>query len=129
MAGRDWMVCGALLAALGVGLGAIGAHVLKGKLDAEQLVTYETGVRFQLFHAIALVLLGLIVERYAGGMLQGAGWAMLVGIVLFSGGIYAYLATDLKPFVAVVPVGGLAFILGWLLLAGGLLMRGMSGGE
>jgi uncharacterized membrane protein YgdD (TMEM256/DUF423 family) len=114
------MICGAALAALGVGLGAIGAHVLKDKLSAEQLVTYETGVRYQLFHAIALVLVGLIVERYAGAMLQGAGWAMLLGVLLFSGGIYAWLATGIKPFVHVVPIGGLSLIAGWVLVAVGL---------
>ncbi len=74
-----------------------------------------------MFHAIALVLVGLIVERYAGAMLQGAGWAMLVGVLLFSGGIYAWLATGIKPFVHVVPIGGLSLIAGWVLLAVGLL--------
>ncbi len=123
MTGRYWMACGAAIAALGVGLGAIGAHALKEKLSAEQLVTYETGVRYQLFHALALIVVGLIAEHYAGGLVQGAGWAMLLGIVLFSGGIYAWLATGVKPFVHVVPVGGLSLIVGWLLLAVGLLMH------
>jgi uncharacterized membrane protein YgdD (TMEM256/DUF423 family) len=121
MAGRYWMVCGAVLAAVGVGLGAIGAHVLKERLSAEQLVTYETGVRYHLFHALALIVIGLIIERQTNGLLQGSAWLMLIGLILFSGGIYAYLGTGVKPFVHIVPVGGLALIVSWLLLAVGLL--------
>ncbi|HEX4142829.1 MAG TPA: DUF423 domain-containing protein [Pirellulales bacterium] len=122
MAGRYWMVCGALLAAVGVGLGAIGAHVLKERLSAEQLVTYETGVRYHLFHALALIVVGLVIERYSSSLLQASAVAMLLGIVLFSGGIYAWLATAIKPFVHIVPIGGLGLIVGWLLLAAGLLL-------
>ncbi len=85
MAGRYWMVCGAVLAALGVGLGAIGAHVLKERLSAEQLVTYETGVRYHLYHALALIVIGLVIERYAGSLLQASAVAMLLGIVLVFG--------------------------------------------
>jgi uncharacterized membrane protein YgdD (TMEM256/DUF423 family) len=123
MAGRYWIVCGALVAALGVGLGAIGAHVLKERLTADQLVSYETGVRYHLFHALALIVVGLVIERHAGGLLQASAIAMLLGIVLFSGGIYAWLATAIKPFVHIVPIGGLALIVGWLLLAAGLLVQ------
>jgi len=121
MAGRYWMVCGALLAAIGVGLGAIGAHVLKERLTTEQLVTYETGVRYHLFHALALIVVGLVIERYTSSLLQASAVLLTVGIVLFSGGIYAWLATAVKPFVHIVPIGGLALIVGWLLLAAGLL--------
>ncbi len=122
----DGLGCGPLVAALGVGLGAIGAHVLKDKLSAEQLVTYESGVRYHLFHALAtVVLVGLIVQAlaHAGGMLQGAGWAACwLAWFCSPGGIYAWLATGVKPFVHVVPVGGLLLIAGWLLLAVGLLV-------
>ena len=121
MAGRYWMVCGALLAAIGVGLGAIGAHVLKERLSAEQLVTYETGVRYHLFHALALIVVGLVIERDTSSLLQASAVLLTVGILLFSGGIYAWLATAIKPFVHIVPIGGLALIVGWLLLAAGLL--------
>lgn len=126
MAGRYWMVCGAVLAAVGVGLGAIGAHVLKEKLSADQLVTYETGVRYHLFHALALIVIGLIIERHTSSLLTASAVLMLVGIVLFSGGIYAWLATAIKPFVHIVPIGGLALIVGWLLLAVGLLVAGKN---
>ncbi|HTU25401.1 MAG TPA: DUF423 domain-containing protein [Pirellulales bacterium] len=128
MTGRMWMVCGAVLAAVGVGLGAIGAHALKERLAADQLVTYETGVRYHLYHALALVVVGLILERYASPLLQAAAIAILVGIVLFSGGIYAWLATEIKPFVHVVPVGGLSLIVGWLLLAAGLFAAAVRSG-
>ena len=116
------MAIGGLLAALGVALGAIGAHALKDKLSAEQLGVYETGVRYQLFHALALVIIGLILERYSGGLLQASAYVMLVGVVLFSGGIYAWLASGVKPFVHIVPVGGTLLIVSWVLLAAGLLM-------
>ena len=124
MAGRYWMACGAVLAALGVGLGAIGAHVLKERLSADQLVTYETGVRYHMYHALALIVVGLVIERHTSSLLQASAVAMFLGIVLFSGGIYAWLASAIKPFVHVVPIGGLALIVGWLLLAAGLLAAG-----
>jgi uncharacterized membrane protein YgdD (TMEM256/DUF423 family) len=129
MAGRYWMVCGAVLAALGVGLGAIGAHALKARLTAEQLVTYETGVRYHLYHALALIVVGLVIERYTSSLLQASAVAMLLGIVLFSGGIYAWLATAIKPFVHIVPIGGIALVVGWLLLAAGLLFGLVRGSE
>ena len=83
-----------------------GPTCSKERLSAEQLVTYETGVRYHLFHALALIVVGLVIERYTGSLLQASAVAMLVGIVLFSGGIYAWLATAIKPFVHIVPIGG-----------------------
>jgi len=116
---RFWIVCGSLLAATGVSAGAIGTHFLKEKLqlpDAE-LQTYETAVRYQMFHALALVLVGLLAARIDSRCLTAAGVAFLLGIVLFSGGLYAWLFTGIKPFVHVVPFGGFSWIVGWLLLA------------
>ncbi len=118
MTGRSWIVIGAILAALGVAAGAIGAHVLKEVLKTEnQLQTYEVAVRYQLYHALGLIVVGLLSARAGSAWLTAAGVLFVLGIVLFSGGIYAWLATDATPFVQVVPVGGTSWIIGWLLVA------------
>jgi uncharacterized membrane protein YgdD (TMEM256/DUF423 family) len=119
MHGRLWILCGGLLAALGVATGAIGAHLLKERWnwDAARLEVFETAVRYQMYHAIGLILAGILLAQGAGTPARLAAFAFLLGIVLFSGGIYAYQATGLKPFVMVVPVGGTVWILGWIALA------------
>ena len=108
---------GGLLAALAVGLGALGAHALKSQLTAEQLTTYHTAVQYQMYHAIGLVLVGLLGLYHRSRWFDGAGWSMLIGIILFSGLLYAWLATGRRLFVYPVPVGGVAFIIGWVLMA------------
>lgn len=118
-----FIALGGLLAALAVGLGAIGAHALKSQLTAEQLATYQTAVQYQMYHAIGLVLIGLLEMHHRSRWFDGAGWSMLVGIVLFSGLLYAWLATGRRFFVYPVPVGGVAFIFGWVLLAIGALAQ------
>jgi uncharacterized membrane protein YgdD (TMEM256/DUF423 family) len=120
---RFWLVCGALLAGMGVVAGAIGTHFLKETLElpADKLQTYDVAVRFQMYHAMALLAVGILAALGPSRWLSAAGAAFLLGIVLFSGGIYAWLATDVKPFVHVVPVGGLAWTFGWLTLAIGML--------
>ena len=125
---RYWIALGAVLAAAAVAAGALGAHLLKDLvkrevLSSDQLASFETAVRYQMFHALALVLAGLLLERSPTGLVQAAAIAFLLGIVLFSGGIYGWLATGIKPLVHVVPVGGLTWIVGWLLLAAGALRR------
>jgi len=115
-----FIMLGALLAALAVGLGAIGAHALKSQLTAEQLATYHTAVQYQMYHAIGLVLVGLLGLHHRSRWLDGAGWSMLIGIILFSGLLYAWLVTGRRFFVYPVPVGGVAFIIGWMLMAIGL---------
>jgi uncharacterized membrane protein YgdD (TMEM256/DUF423 family) len=121
MAGRNWIILGALLAAAGVTAGAMGTHLLEEvwKLPEDKLKTYEVAVRYQMYHALGLVMAGLLMGRARSAWLSAAAAAFLLGIVLFSGGIYAWLATDSKPLVQVVPVGGTAWILGWVLLAVG----------
>jgi uncharacterized membrane protein YgdD (TMEM256/DUF423 family) len=108
---------GGLLAALAVALGAIGAHALKPLLSPQQLETFHTAVQYQMVHAVGLVLVGLVSLHKRSRLADLAGWAMLLGIVLFSGFLYAWLATGVKACVHVVPIGGTAFILAWLLLA------------
>ena len=116
-----FIILGGLLAALAVGLGAIGAHALKSQLAPEQLATFHTAVQYQMYHAIGLVLVGLLSLHQRSRWFDGAGWSMLIGIILFSGMLYAWLITGRRVFVYPVPVGGVAFIIGWVLLAiGGL---------
>jgi uncharacterized membrane protein YgdD (TMEM256/DUF423 family) len=111
----NWMVVGALWGLLGVGLGAFGAHGLKS-LSAEQgLAWWETGARYQLIHAVALILLGLLQHHRPGG--DPAGWSFLLGSAVFSGTLYAMALGAPRWLGALTPAGGLAMMLGWLLLA------------
>jgi uncharacterized membrane protein YgdD (TMEM256/DUF423 family) len=100
-----------------VGLGAIGAHALKTQLTPDKLETFHTAVHYQMIHAVGLILVGLLDLYQRSRLFDIAGWAMLVGIILFSGFLFAWLLTGRKAFVYPVPVGGVAFIVGWLSLA------------
>ena len=121
MSGNTWIAVGAVLASIAVAAGAIGSHVLKDKLEPAALETFETAVRYQMYHALGLIVVGLLVFRGASGLLTAAGILFFLGTLLFSGGVYAWLATAQKPFVMVVPIGGSAWILAWLLLAAGAI--------
>ena len=112
---------GGLLAALAVGLGAIGAHALETQLTPGKLETFHTAVHYQMIHAIGLVLVGLLNLYQRNRLFDVAGWAMLVGIIVFSGFLFAWLATGHRFFVYPVPLGGVSFIIGWLALAIGAL--------
>jgi uncharacterized membrane protein YgdD (TMEM256/DUF423 family) len=115
-----WFVSlGALLAAVAVGLGAIGAHALEDRLEPRALETYHTAVHYLMLHAVGLVLVGLLGMHRRSRLLGAAGWVMLAGIFLFSGFLFAWVATGWKPLVYPVPVGGVAFIAAWLLVAAG----------
>jgi uncharacterized membrane protein YgdD (TMEM256/DUF423 family) len=109
---------GALLAALGVLLGAFGAHGLKERLSADMLAVFETGVRYHLVHALGLAAVGLAgFHLGASAWLRGAGWVMLAGLVIFPGTLYALALGGPRWLGAVTPVGGTAFIVAWVLLA------------
>lgn len=112
-----WLVVGALAGAAGVALGAFGAHGLKARVSAEMLAVYETGVRYQMYHALALVAVGLAAGRFAAGWLTLAGWLFLCGIAVFSGTLYAMTFTGARWLGAITPLGGLSLIAGWLALA------------
>ena len=114
---KTFFVLGTLMAAASVGLGAFGAHGLKGALDAAALANYETAARYQMYHAIALVVAAWAVERWPGALTTTAGWLFLAGIVLFCGSLYALSFTGIKWLGAITPLGGIAFIAGWVLLA------------
>jgi uncharacterized membrane protein YgdD (TMEM256/DUF423 family) len=122
MHGRAWILLGCSWAALGVVLGAFGAHLLKSTLAPEQLVTWDTAVRYQLVHALALIAFGLFSERSSGRDYPGA--LLLLGSLFFSGSLYALCFEFLKSVMGpLTPLGGLMMILGWLGFAREALRR------
>lgn len=114
-----WLVAlGALSGALGVAAGAFGAHALAGAVSPERLATFRTGAQYQQVHAAAMVLAGLAAAwRPAWRGAARAGWLFLAGTLLFSGSLYALVLTDTPALGAVAPLGGVAFMAGWLVLA------------
>ena len=119
---KTWLVLGSLNMALAVGLGAFGAHGLKSRLAPEMLETWQTGVTYHFYHAIGLLVLGLTIGKYGhSAWFRGSGWAMLVGILLFSGSLYALSFTGFRKWGMVTPLGGVFFIGAWILLAAGTL--------
>jgi uncharacterized membrane protein YgdD (TMEM256/DUF423 family) len=118
---RTFLFLGGLGGFLGVGLGAFGAHALRGRLSPEMLAVFETGVRYQMYHSLALVLTSIVAARMTGWLVTTAGWSFTAGIVLFSGSLYALALSGVTILGAVTPIGGLAFLVGW----GCLLVAGM----
>jgi len=114
---KNFLLIGALAGFLGVGLGAFGAHGLRGRLAPEMLAVFETGVRYQVYHALALVALSSVMMRLNGWLVVTAGWCFIAGIVLFSGSLYLLAFTGIRALGAVTPLGGLAFLAGWAALA------------
>ena len=113
--------CGAVSAALSVILGAFGAHGLKTRLTPEVLATFETGVQYQFYQSLGLILVGVVLHTVrASTMVSVAGGLMLAGILLFSGSLYLICFTGIRSFGMVAPIGGTAFIAAWLLLAIGV---------
>lgn len=116
-AARLFIAAGALSAAVAVAAGAFGAHALADAVPAARLATFETAARYEMVHALALVLVGLLGERRADRRLRWAGGLFLAGTVLFSGSLYLLVLTDTPWLGIVTPFGGVAFITGWLVLA------------
>ena len=110
---------GALSGFIAVALGAFAAHGLKARLTPDLLATFEVGVRYQMFHALALLGVGWAATRWPGGAVTAAGWLFVAGTLLFSGSLYVLALSGTRWLGAVAPVGGLALLLGWLCLAWG----------
>ena len=108
---------GALSAMLGVGAGAFGAHALRARLTAEHLAVFETAVRYQMYHALALLAVGWAVTRWPGALPVWAGWLFVAGTVLFSGSLYILALSGIRWWGAVTPLSGIAFLAGWICLA------------
>lgn len=117
---RRFVIVGALFAASGVAAGALGAHGLRGRLAPEMLAIFETAVRYQLLHALALLAAAWATTRWSAPALGLAGWLFAVGIVVFSGSLYLLALGAPRALGAITPLGGLALILGWLTLAVGV---------
>jgi uncharacterized membrane protein YgdD (TMEM256/DUF423 family) len=114
---KIFVVLGSLSAFLGVGLGAFGAHGLKTKVTPEMLAVWQTGVLYHLVHALGLLLIGILCHLMPEtATVRNAGWAILLGTVLFSGSLYLLVLTGVKPLGMITPFGGIAFLVGWLLL-------------
>ena len=124
-----FLTLGASLAGLGVILGAFGAHGLKQMVGPETVGTFQTGVQYQMYHAFALMIVAVLFERMPSGLLQWAGVAFLIGILLFSGSLYllaslkAMNKVGISGIGIITPFGGLFFIAGWLLLVIAILRK------
>lgn len=115
---KTFLLIGAVLGFLGVAFGAFGAHALKVRLSAEMLGVFETGVRYQMYHALAVLIVAAAIGSLGNArLLVIAGWAFVAGILLFSGSLYALALTGVGVLGAVTPVGGLLFLAGWACLA------------
>ena len=119
---RLFIALGALLCAGAVAAGAFGAHALKARLAPDLLAVYRTAVEYHFYHALGLVLVGCVAARLQdSALVVASGWTMLAGVALFSGSLYLLAGTGLRWLGAVTPVGGLAFIAAWILLAAAAL--------
>lgn len=116
---RTFAALGALSATLAVAAGAFGAHALKGHPSPEDLSIFETGARYQMYHALGLLAVAWAVTRWPGGAVHAAGWLFVIGTLLFSGSLYALALSGVRWLGAVTPLGGLAFLAGWVCLAFG----------
>lgn len=113
-----FLILGSLNALIGVALGAFGAHGLKTRVVPEMLTVWNTAVQYHLVHALGLLLIGILCQLMpAAPLVKAAGWMLLLGVVLFSGSLYALVLTGTKPLGIITPFGGIAFLMGWLLLA------------
>jgi len=102
-----------------VALGAFGAHGLQHRLEADMLAVFEVGVRYQMYHALALLAVAFALERWPLPVFHAAGWSFVAGTVIFCGSLYVLSLTGVRAWGAVAPIGGTAFLAGWALLAWG----------
>ncbi|GGM32955.1 UPF0382 membrane protein YwdK [Paraliobacillus quinghaiensis] len=101
---------------IAVALGAFGAHGLEGKITEKAIKTWEKAVQYQMFHTVALLATAFLAAKYQVTSISLAGWFFFAGIILFSGSLYIYSTTAIKTFAMITPIGGFAFLIGWVLL-------------
>ena len=118
---RFFLAAGALLAGIAVAAGAFGAHGLEGRVTPNRLETFRTAVTYQMYHALALLVVGWAAAQGWGGAIEWAGYCFLAGTLVFSGSLYVLVLTDTGWLGAITPLGGAAFLAGWGLLAWGVL--------
>ena len=116
---RLFMMLGSINMFLAVALGAFGAHMLKTKISADMLAVYQTGVQYHMIHAVGLIAIGLAADRLTQNqsLVNASGWAIVIGIILFSGSLYVLSLSGIKVLGAITPFGGVAFLAGWVMLA------------
>ncbi|MDH5774392.1 MAG: DUF423 domain-containing protein [Nitrospirota bacterium] len=113
------LIIGAIMAGIGVAAGAFGAHGLRPILSEKMMAVFETGVRYHLVHAMAMLIAGLSAHWFSRRVFLKAGWSFFLGIFIFSGSLYALALTDTRTLGMLTPLGGLAFLIGWGFLAWG----------
>jgi uncharacterized membrane protein YgdD (TMEM256/DUF423 family) len=114
---KTFIIIGAINAFLSVALGAFGAHALEGKISQKYIDTWNTGVLYQMFHSIGILIIGVLAGNIAASsLLNWSGWLMLIGIILFSGSLYVLSITGIKVLGAITPLGGVSFLIAWVLL-------------
>ncbi|MCI0547494.1 MAG: DUF423 domain-containing protein [Candidatus Rokubacteria bacterium] len=118
---RVFFAIGSFSALAAVALGAFAAHGLRGKLSPELHAIFEVGARYHMYHALGLLAVAWASTRWPGSAVTAAGWLFVAGTILFSGSLYLLSVTDHRWLGAITPLGGLAFLLGWLALAWGCL--------
>lgn len=123
MKNQTILILGAVFMALGVLLGAFGAHALKTILSPEMLAVYKTGVEYQFYHALGLLLIGVIGFQIKSKYLQWSGIFITIGIILFSGSLYVLTLSGIIAIGAITPIGGLSFVAGWIFLAAAVWKR------
>ena len=115
---RIFLAIASIFGGISVVFGAFASHALKDRLSDKSLAIWETGTKYQMYHALALMLVAILVSRYPNStLLTTAGYAFIAGIFIFSGSLYALTLTGIKWLGAITPIGGTAFIIGWLCLA------------
>ncbi len=120
---RVLIMAGGILGLLGVLAGAMGVHTLRDMLDARALSTFETGVRFQMYHALALLAVGVLAGRWKTGFVKLSGVLFTAGVVLFSGSLYILAITGIGVFGAIAPLGGLSLMAAWTSLIVGAIRQ------
>jgi len=117
---RAFALAGSVLAFIGVGLGAFGAHALRSRIGPDLLATFETGVRYHMYHALALLACAWVMDRWPSPQVAWAGWLFVAGIVVFSGTLYLLTFTGARWWGALTPIGGVALLAAWACLAWGI---------
>lgn len=118
---KGFAFAGSISAFIAVAAGAFGAHALRARLAPDLLTVFESGTRYQMYHALALFIVAIAAVRWPGAPVRAAGWLFVAGTVLFSGSLYALALTGTRWLGAITPLGGLCFLAGWASLAYGIL--------
>lgn len=113
---KVFLLLGVVNGFLAVALGAFGAHGLEGKISEKSIGIWDKAVHYQMFHTMALLVTGLLLAKIQSSGMLWAGWMFFAGIVLFSGSLYLYSTTGVKTLAMITPFGGVAFLIGWILL-------------